>query len=92
MSVQLTAIDANWRHKNGTQEASIDLKPPLLIVLYPLYYLVIELLSQENECTNSIESKRRSYSPTNSEQKIPYISAEEASIDLKHSLTIALSN
>ena len=46
-SVRLTAIDANWCHKNGAQgipsilaeEASIDLKPLLLIVLYPLYYL-----------------------------------------------------
>ena len=59
------AIDANWRHKNGAQkilsvsaeEASIDSKPPLLIVLYPLYYLVIELLSRENECPDLIESK-----------------------------------
>ena len=70
----------------SAEEASIHLKPPLLIVLYPLYYLVIELSSRENDRANSW----RSYPPTNSEQKIPYISAKEASMDLKLSLTIAL--
>ena len=82
--VQLMAIDPNWRHKNGAQEipsilaeeASIDPKPPLLIVLYPLYYLVIELSSRENKRPNSIESKWRSYSLTNSEKKIPYIESK----------------
>ena len=37
-----------------------------------------------------MKSKLRSYSPTNREQKIPYISAEKASIDPKLLLSIAL--